>query len=223
MHKIKIGIVEDHDITRKLLIKLLSLEKDFEISLEAENGVDLLSKIEEEIPDIIIMDIFMPKMNGIEASQKVLERYPLVKIIVNTQYDFEFSSIEMYAYGVKSYIKKTENIKELVVAIRSVYNYGVYVNEGSLKVIQRYLNSKSPKVLIQKLTQHDLLEHEIQILSFICKGLSSTDIGKIMYKSHRTVEKYREDLYRKLNVNSKKELIEVFHRILYNDIYNEHI
>jgi DNA-binding NarL/FixJ family response regulator len=208
MNKIRLAIVDDYEMARKALIRLLNLDGDWEIVIEAENGIDLIEKLNQSIPDIILMDIQMPKMNGIEATERVLSQYPSIKIIAVTQFDNEQNIIEMYSRGVKSFLSKGCNPAEFFTAIRVVNQGGVYLTDEALKIIQSILGSNRYRQSHADVC-NNLSDIEIQVLKCICKGLSSTDISKVINKSPRTVEKYREDLYRKFNVGSKKELIEI--------------
>lgn len=142
-------------------------------------------------------------MNGIEASLILSQLYPSIKIIAFSQYDIEANIIEMNVRGVMSFIGKEDEPEVLLKAIRVVNDGGVYMTAKSAEIVQNYLRSFSKK---NKLSS-DLSPTEIVILRAICKGQSSTDIGKLVNKSHRTVEKYRNELYQKLNVADKKQLI----------------
>ncbi|MCX8490187.1 MAG: response regulator transcription factor, partial [Cyclobacteriaceae bacterium] len=121
MSKIKIAIADDNKQFRNTIKALFKTERDLEIVLEADNGVQLLDQLKTEQPEIILMDIRMPKMNGIEASKKVLELYPKIKIITYSQYDYESNIVQMYIVGVKSFIGKEDRPEELLKAIRTVY------------------------------------------------------------------------------------------------------
>jgi DNA-binding NarL/FixJ family response regulator len=211
MTKIKLAIAEDCEAYRKTIKKFIHLENDLEVILEAENGLHLLEQLKTTTPDIILMDIRMPEMGGVEATDRIKELYPDLKIIALSQYDFEKNIIEMNIHGVKSFIGKDDDLEELFKAIRTVNGGGVYMTDRSASIIQRSLTAilgTSEENIPAQNFPDNLSEIEITVHKYICKGLSSTDISKIIHKSHRTVEKYRNDLYQKLRVNNKKELIE---------------
>ena len=109
MRKIKIAIADDHEKSRYALTKFIHLETDLEVVLQVENGVQLMEMLKTVTPDIILMDIRMPKMNGFEASEIVKKTYPDIKIIAFSQYDFETNIIEMNIRGVKSFIGKEDD------------------------------------------------------------------------------------------------------------------
>jgi DNA-binding NarL/FixJ family response regulator len=170
--------------------------------LQAENGKDLLEKLNEGTVDIVLMDIRMPEMDGLEASIQVKEHFPQIKIIILSQYDLEENIVNLYKQGVKSFIGKDDNPTELIKAIRTVFNGGFYMTDRVGKVIQRYLGAAP---LVAGMTI--LTNEEKFLLTALCKGHSSTEIGNMIFKSPRTVEKHREDLYRKFGVSSKEQLI----------------
>jgi DNA-binding NarL/FixJ family response regulator len=203
--KIKLAVVSDHDVFRAEIISLLNQEPDFEVKLEASDGPELLEKVKASVPDIILMDIRMPKMDGVKVTEIISSMMPHIKIIAYTQYDYEENIVTMFLLGVQSFIGKNDDVSELIKAIRIVSNGGVFLTEtpsdiikGSLK---RLKEIKGQKSLIE------LSKSERQLLQHICTGLSSTEIATLMNKSPRTIEKYRTDLYLKFKVNSKVEFI----------------
>jgi two-component system response regulator NreC len=156
------------------------------------------------IVDIILMDIRMPKMDGFEASEKVRELYPTVKIIAYSQYDLEANIIEMNIRGVKSFVGKEDEPEELFKAIRIVSSGGVYMTNRSAKIVQQYLANISKFLNYVPTT---LNEHDKTLLKMIVEGLTSKQIGEKIAKSHRTVDDMRNQLYLKFNVKSKEQLI----------------
>jgi DNA-binding NarL/FixJ family response regulator len=203
MKKIRLAIVDDYELFRNELTKLIHLENDLQVVLKAENGKRLLSQLKTIAPDIILMDIRMPEMDGIEATIHVKELYPKIKIIALSQYDQEANIVEMNRLGVKSFIGKTDDTDELLKAIRIVSSGGVYMTSRSAAIVQKYLHQPIAK----KTCPVNVNDLELSLLKYFCKGLSSTAIGDILHKSPRTVEKYRNDLYQKFQVHSKEELI----------------
>jgi len=208
---IKLAIAEDNKYFREALKKLIRTEKDMEVILEADNGVDLLEKLKDVQPEIILMDIRMPLMNGIEASLILSQLYPSIKIIAFSQYDQEENIIEMNIHGIKSFIGKEDNPDELFKAIRIVYSGGVYMTDRAAKIVQNYL-SRIGGVQNSKVNLPEITDSERKLIKDIVNGLSSSEIGRSIGKSHRTVEDMREKVYRKFNVNSKEQLIAIVSR-----------
>lgn len=204
MNKIKVAIANDDDKLRKSLVLLLHTYADITVMLQAHNGKDLIEQLQTIRPDIILMDISMPEMGGVEATIKVKKLYPEQKIIAYSIYNFEANIIEMYAHGVKSFIGKDDKPDELVRAIRTVHSGGAYMTNYCGDIIQRNLSYLNP-------TKHsiNLTEYELNLLRAICKGDSSTKIGSSLSLSSRTIEEHRTNLYKKFGVRTKEELISI--------------
>ncbi len=200
MNKIKLAIAEDHELSRNSLITVLENEKSLDISLVAKNGKDLIDQLEIKQPEIILMDINMPVMNGMEATKIIREKYPFVKIIAYTFFDQEKYIIEMSKLGVRSFVAKG-SIKELLKAIEVVSLGGVYFPDEIANAIQEFLKKGEQKVKI------DLSNTEKILLEGIAKGWTSKVIAKVINKSPRTIDEYREGLYRKFSVENKEQLI----------------
>lgn len=204
MEKIKLAVVDDCEKFRNAITKIIHLENDLEVVLQAENGEQLLELLKTATVEVILMDIRMPKMDGFEASEKVKQLHPNVKIIAFSQYDLEANIIEMNIKGVKSFVGKEDEPEELFKAIRTVSSGGVYMTNRSAEIVQRYLSN------ISKFLNHlpsTLCDHEKILLKMIVEGLTSRQIGKKLAKSHRTVDDMRNQLYLKFNVKSKEQLI----------------
>ena len=200
--KIKIAIVDDCEKIRRMTAALLNLEHDFVVVLQAENGKIFLEQLETTMPDLVLLDIRMPEMCGLKTSVRLKELYPNLKIIAYSQYDFESNIIEMNIRGVKSFIGKNDEPEELFKEIRTVFTGGAYMTDRSTTIIQKYLAYKHNIVC-----PINVDDTELSLIKKLCQGLSSKEIGDIICKSPRTVEKYRDDLYRKFQVSSKEELI----------------
>ncbi|MFM7431671.1 MAG: response regulator transcription factor, partial [Flammeovirgaceae bacterium] len=155
MQKIKLAVVDDSQIFRTTIIHVLKLQNDFEIVIQAVNGIDLMSQLKEIIPHIILMDIHMPRMDGIEATTKVQQLYPEIKIIALSQYDHELNIVEMYVQGVRSFIGKDSGLDELYKAIRVVSDGGAYMTDLSFGIIQKYLSKAQIKLNSPNLNQEE--------------------------------------------------------------------
>ena len=200
--KIRIAIVDDCAKYRYAIKRLLHLEEDFNVTLQTGNGFELLHQLLTITPDVILMDIRMPEMDGMVAAEKVRELYPGLKIIAHSQYDSESNIVEMNMRGVKSYIGKEDKHEELFKAIRIVHHGGVYMTDMAAAIVQKHLSNNN-----RKSCPVSVNEVERKFLKYLCDGLSSTAISDIICRSPRTVEKYREALYKKFEVNSKEQLI----------------
>ena len=201
--KIKLAIAEDSFRFRKAFLLLMRQEKDFEFVIEAENGADLLLQLEMVIPDIILLDIRMPVMNGFEAATEIQRKYPAVKIAAFTQFDLEENIIEMSKIGIKSFLNK-DQVEDVPRILRIIYKGGLYFPDKVAGIFQRYLKRIPTSI---STCPFKLNEIELVLLESICKGWSSSRIAGIINKSARTVEKYRNQLYRKFKVENKEQLI----------------
>jgi DNA-binding NarL/FixJ family response regulator len=207
MKKIKLAIAEDSVHYRKAIVRLLSLEQEFEFMMLVSNGVELLQRLKTETPDIILMDIRMPEMDGITATNHVRELYPKIKIIGFSQYDFESNIVKMYISGVRSFVSKEDDPRMVAIAIKEVFLNGLYINERTLAIIQKNLSflDSNPRNVT-------LTDQEKTIIDMIMVGMTSKQIGEKLSKSHRTIEDTREKLYEKLGVNNKLELVSIMYR-----------
>ncbi|MDA3952602.1 MAG: response regulator transcription factor [Bacteroidales bacterium] len=186
--KIKIFLVDDHTLFREGLVFLLSDSNFISEIYEAENGKELLKKILNVKPDIILMDIEMPEMNGIEATREVLKLYPETKIIALSMYANENYYSEMIDAGARGFLLKNSKFEDVQKAINEVHQGKNYFSPEILDAIIKSLNKKNKK------QNTDLTEREIEILYNICKGLSNQAIADILYISKRTVDKHRENI-----------------------------
>jgi DNA-binding NarL/FixJ family response regulator len=201
MKKIKIALADDHQLFRSGLRAMLKDLDDFEIIYEADNGRELLDKIAGKLkPDIVLLDIKMPEINGFEAVVFIKEHYPSIKIIVLSMFSDEASVIKMVKEGVEGYLLKDANKQEFIDALRTVSDNEVYYSTVVNKVIQKSFMNKKPFTI-------KLSENEIQFLILLCQQMSNKEIAEKMNLSVRTIDGYRDHLFEKLNVKSRIGLV----------------
>jgi len=204
-----IGIVDDHEIFRDGLKTLLPPD-EMKITLEAENGIDMIDKLKtiqkEKIPDVLLVDIKMPVMDGYETVDWLLSHFPQINIIALTMFDNEDSILRMVKLGVKSYLTKNVNRKELLTAIRTVNDGHHYftdkVTRFIVQSVQQQIKSTNSEIKI-----NDLSEKEIKFLKLVCTEKTYSEIAAEMQLSLRTIDGYRESLFTKLNVKSRTGLV----------------
>jgi two-component system, NarL family, nitrate/nitrite response regulator NarL len=202
--KIKVFLVDDHHIVRSGIRSELSKNENISILGEASSGKDALEKLEKMIPDVILMDISMPEMNGLKATELIKKKMPNVKIIALTMHDNKNYVAELIRLGASGYIMKDSSPEELIKAIESVYNDILYfspkINVDLIKSTPR-----TPRASKAHLPG-SLTPREESILRFLVNGLSNKEIAKELAISVRTVETHREHINRKLNMKSLAEL-----------------
>lgn len=181
----KVYIVDDHKVLRDGLKFLLSDLGIVEIAGEASNGKEFIDQLLVVKPDMVLMDINMPIMNGIEATRKALELMPDLKILILSMHDDAEFYNTMIELGVKGFVLKESDSKELEKAVQAILNGDHYFSQELLLKLIRNKNAKSAI---------KLSDREKDILTLICKGLSNNEIADNLHLSVRTVEKYRSDL-----------------------------
>jgi len=196
--KIQISIADDEQLFRKGLTFLLEKEDQFQILFEAENGKELIDKLNpEQLPDVILMDLKMPKLNGVEATKVIHKKYPDVKIIALTSYDGKSFITNMIDVGASSYLLKNTSPKIMVHTIKEVHDKGFFYDENVLKTIHENLLSSSGKRIKSDLDKKLLSKREVEVLELICKQLTTSEIAEKLYLSPRTVDGHRNNLLEK--------------------------
>lgn len=202
MEKIRIIITDDHQLFRNGLKILLNAFQEFEVTAEASNGEEFLRILKHTPADVVLMDINMPEMDGIEATRKGLKLCPGIDIIALSMYGEEEYYYKMVDAGAKGFLLKDSDISEVKEAILTVRKGGSYFSQELLyhviqKIKHRELESKSA----------NLSRREKEILLKICEGLSNQEIAETLFISKRTVDKHRANLLGKTNSKNTASLI----------------
>ncbi|MEE4215752.1 MAG: response regulator transcription factor [Bacteroidales bacterium] len=202
MKKIKILLADDHQLFRNGLKILLDAFDDFEIAGEASNGEEVLKIIENTNCNVVLMDIDMPVMDGIEATRRAIEINPGIKIIALSMYGEEEYYHRMVEAGAKGFILKDSDINEVKDAIITVYNGATWFSQELLQNVIRRIKSRETE------TSHaNLSKREKEILLKICEGLSNQEIADTLFISKRTVDKHRANLLGKTQSKNTASLI----------------
>jgi DNA-binding NarL/FixJ family response regulator len=201
-NKLKIFLVDDHNLFREGLKFLLSNNQFYSDIYEAENGKILLKQLRIVKPDIILMDIEMPEMNGIDATKETLKLFPEMKIIALSMYSDENYYSDMIDAGAKGFLLKNSKFEDVQKAITDVHNGKNYFSPEILETIIKNLNKKK-----HRKANTDLSEREIEVLYNICKGMSNNEIADLLFISKRTVDKHRENILLKTQTKNTAGMV----------------
>lgn len=204
---IRVGIVEDNNFLAESLAKKLALFEDFKLKFCAANGQDLLDKLEENANvHVLLMDIQMPEMNGIEATKEVLKKYPQIKIIMLTVLDTEQKIYEAIQAGAIGYLLKESSPKEIQNAVLEAKSGGAVLSPSvafkAMKIIQ------NPEKMDQEPENFNLSSREQEVLVHLSKGLNYKQIAVNLFISPNTVRRHIENVYQKLEVHNKAEALQ---------------
>ncbi|WP_445715474.1 response regulator [Flavobacterium sp.] len=193
-NKIKIILADDEELFRKGIYFLLQREPNFEIIFEASNGEELIHHLQNtsQLPDIIMMDLKMPLLNGVEATKLIHKDFPAIRIIALTSYNTKSFIANMIKVGAASYLVKNASPVDMVKTVNEVAQKGFYYNEAIMEVVhQNMIANNSSKTILD---EDFLTEREKEVLELICKQYSSAEIGEMLSLSTRTVDGHRNNL-----------------------------
>lgn len=201
---IRILLADDHRILRQGLRGLLSADKDFDVIGEAEDGRSAVAMAERLTPDVIVMDIGMPDLNGIDATRQIVERVPAARVIALSAYADRRLISEVLKAGASGYLMKDSAFDELVEAIRTAAAKKVYLSPKiASELVDDYVRmSKDPVPTVFE----SLSPREREVLQLIAEGHSTKEVARILKVSVKTVETHRRQLMNKLNLFSVAEL-----------------
>ena len=203
--KAKIVIAEDHTILREGLRALLSASPDLEIVGEAGDGREVIQCVENFTPDLVLMDLSMPRMTGLEAIKEIKKFSPAIKIVVLTVHKIEEYIIETLKAGADGYVLKDATKSELMMAVENVLKGKRYLSpDVSDKVIEGYLEGH--KTLKTESTWASLTRREKEILKLIAEGYKNREAADLLGISLKTVEKHRSNLMKKLDLHNTAAL-----------------
>lgn len=204
MDKIKVLVVDDHAILRDGIRALLGLHDDIEIVGEAAEGKEAIAKVQQLVPDVVIMDIAMPGMDGLEATRRIGKKSPKVKVLVLTQYDNREYILSSIKAGAAGYVPKTALGSDLVSAIRTVYKGDSFLYpSAATALIEDYLQQAEG----EEEPYDRLTAREREILKLIADGHTSREIADMLFLSLKTVLGHRAKVMEKLDLHNRTELI----------------
>lgn len=197
--KIKILIADDHDLIRQGLKSILNFEEDFVIAGEASNGEEAILLIKQYKPDILLMDINMPLMSGIEVLKKIKSMDLDVKVLLLTVESDKKTILDAIEIGADGYILKGSSTQELVDGIRRVYNDENYIDKSLVSMLFKKVATKNVENEIIKL----LNKRDIEILNLISKGYSNKEIGDLLFLSEKTIKNNATRIFKIIGVTDR--------------------
>ena len=203
---IKYAIADDHKLFRKGIIAVLEDSPGFKLVLEAQNGRELLNNLNKAKPDIILLDLRMPEMDGIETTVEIRKQNEDVKIIIVTMLDDEKYVIHLMEVGANGYLLKNAEPEEIKTAITTAYENGYYFNDYVNKaLLKRVVHKNQLKPVFNN--NIELTNREIEVLKLICNEQTANEISKLIFLSPRTVEGIRTKLLEKIGVKNTAGLV----------------
>lgn len=201
MEIIRVAIADDHEIFRKGLRIILNEIDELKVVGEAQNGHELLEILKHQEVDVVLMDIRMPVMDGVEATKKMVEKYPRIKIIALTMFEEISYFNQMVEAGANGFLLKKTNKDELYRAIIQVMKDETYFSEEFISNVNLMQKPKS------RVSNIELTEREQEVLALICKGMSNSEISKYLGVSSRTVDGHRAHLLEKTGAKNSPHLV----------------
>ena len=203
--KSRIVIAEDQTIVRKGLRSLLESEKNIEVVAEAGDGIETIKCVEQYSPDLVLLDLAMPKMSGLSALADIKERFKDTKVLVLTFHSSEEYILEAFGSGADGYCLKNDTHNELLTAIQNLIAGKSYISPSvSKKVLEGYLEGRQK--MKKEPSWESLTKREKEVLKLVGEGYSSIEIGDILGISPKTADKHRSNIMNKLNLHSASAL-----------------
>ncbi|MBN1176543.1 MAG: response regulator transcription factor [Dehalococcoidales bacterium] len=206
MGEISIILGEDHLITRQGIRRLLEDEKGFTIVGEGANGEEVVELVNELKPDVVIMDIAMPKLNGIEATRQIKVTNPRTGVLILSAYDDDEYVFALLKAGAAGYLLKSVSGNELVRAVKAIHNGEPVLAPTIARKVMNYFKLSDKVPAMENDSEH-LSERELDIIRLAAKGLTNKDIADRLHLSYRTIEGHLRDIFNKLGVGSRTEAV----------------
>lgn len=198
MKVIRLAITDDHALIREGLIRIISYEKDLEIVIESDSGEDLIKKLEKVTPEIILLDINMDKLDGVETLKIVKKRWPQIKIVILTVEKQKRKIKEVLKLGADGYVLKESAGEEITSAIRNVVAGGKYIDKSLMQTMfmEAMVGKKGSEL-------DELSDRELNVLIMLSQGMKNKEIADNLYLSEKTVKNYVTSIFRKINVEDR--------------------
>lgn len=207
MSLLRLLVVDDHEIVRRGLCALLKSHTEWEVCAEAADGWEAIDKAHQFKPDIVILDIGMPNLNGLTATRQILQTQPNQKILILTITDEEQVIREILEAGARGFVLKSDAAKDLVAAVEALQaGTTFFTSRVGEMVLRAYLNQKRDHSEDMP-NSSSLTSRECQIVQLVAQGKSTKEVASILELSIKTAERYRANIMRKLGLRSRSELV----------------
>jgi two-component system response regulator NreC len=222
MNRIRILLVDDHTLVRAGIRKLLEEQPHFEVVGEAASGTEAIARAGDLAPDVILMDIAMPDLNGLEATRQIRKQHPRVEVLLLTVHDDHEYLFRGLKVGASGYVLKEAEEKELVMAIEAVHRGEMFVNPSmTRRLVADYLQRVGRGIGEERERLEELTDRQREVLQLLANGLSQREIAERLVISPYTVQTHRQNIMRKLNLHSRTELIKYAIRHGLTDVATE--
>jgi len=206
MKKIRVLIADDHTLVRDGIRSLLALVADIEIVGEAADGREAVEKVRRLMPDIVLMDLAMPIMGGLEATRRIRKEFPATKVLALTQYDDSEYVIPVIEAGARGFVTKMSSSSELASAIQAVYRGESFLSPSAAAAIVDECQQRNI-VEGEQDPYQQLTDREREVLKLVAEGYTAREIAELLIVSPKTVDWYKASLMNKLNIHNKTDLI----------------
>ena len=203
----RILVVDDHDIIRRGLNQLLTMRQGWEVCGEAKTGREAITLAEQLQPEIVVMDVSMPEMNGLEAARRIHKSFPKIGILILTMHFSDQLVREIVAAGARGYILKSDTSRDLVSAVEAVSNRQTFFTPRASEVLLNSFSWKGSELDSQVVARNRLTPREREIVQLLAEGKTSREAALVLGISIKTAETHRANIMRKLEVHSLSEVV----------------
>jgi NarL family two-component system response regulator LiaR len=203
--KIRVLLADDHVLVRQGIRQFLESAEDMTVVAETDNGQEVLELVERTLPDVALLDIQMPGMNGVEAARQIKSRYPQVRVLILTAYDDDPYIFAAVQAGADGYLLKRIDVEDLLRAVRAVHRGDAVLSPEVTARVMRQMQTGRPTVASEQIEA--LTARELEVLRLAARGLSNKEIGRRVGISDRTVQGHLANIYGKLGVAGRTEAV----------------
>ncbi len=199
---IKLAIADDHQLFRKGMVSVLNTYANFKVVFEASNGQEMVDQLENIEVDIVLMDLKMPVLDGIKATEIIKSKFPNVKVVVVSMYDEDQFVIKLMELGANGYLLKDTDPDEVELALNTIYNEDYYYGAFLNKIMHRKMVDNTKRKPIEFAVNISLTDREKEIIRYVCEGMKTNEIADKVCLSPRTVEGHRNNIMEKIGAKN---------------------